>query len=98
MTLHIISCSPNGAGFQPGLEVAGVNDAILLVGNAVYATTNRTLWMPLEQLPCPVYALKEDAEIRGVSTELTAQNLAWVEYDQWVELAVSHDQSVSWYE
>lgn len=99
MVLHIISCSPTtGSGaFAAGFKIASVSDAILLTGNAVYAALPHGEQHPLIELaPCPVYALKDDLQARGVVGVSDA--ITVIEHPQWVQLTVEHEKSISWFE
>lgn len=99
MALHIISSSPGHTGnFALGITIAGQQDAILLVGNAVYAAMiNNTNSHLLESAPCPVYALADDLVARGIDLSNTLVATV-IDYPKWVNLSAQHEQSISWFE
>ncbi|EKO3435771.1 sulfurtransferase complex subunit TusB [Vibrio fluvialis] len=74
--------------FQP-------NDAIVLVENAVYATSEQSPFFGYFNNHNPVYVLKEDLEARGWLNRC-AQNIQIMNVADWVELTVNYDKSMSW--
>ena len=84
--LHVV----NGpAGIDSCLANVADGDALLLLGDGVYAASDRRLGA----VGVPVAAIAEDAQGRGVT--LAAQ-VSPVDYDAFVELVVTHDASVTW--
>ena len=100
MALHIVSCSPEQTPiFDAAFKLATADDAILLVGNAVYAAAKQNLNQPaLSQNPCPIYVLQDDAISRGVTAAGANQDVTFIGYEQWIDLVAEQQQSVSWFE
>lgn len=73
-------------------------DAILLLEDGVYHllsinTSNEHHWLSDAKT---VYALREDALSRGVSTSIEIP-VVFVSYEQFVELTTTHSKVISWY-
>ncbi|BFM07143.1 sulfurtransferase complex subunit TusB [Halioxenophilus aromaticivorans] len=101
MTLHIVSCNPQpGSGFDTACQLAQKTDALLLVGNGVYSLLpNHTSHAQLLAINCPIYALMDDLNARGVPEAATgSQMIHYVDYQEWVNLAALHPQNVSWFD
>ena len=82
-TLHLAFST---AGLDAARLRCGENDAILLIGDGVYAAHNATDAM---------FALEEDLTIRGVSPSAA---VTVVDYAGMVELTTEHHPLVSWRE
>ncbi len=82
-TLHLAFST---AGLAAARKRCSDNDAILLIGDGVYAARNATQSM---------FALAEDLTIRGVEPSTT---ITVVDYAGMVELTTNHHPLVSWRE
>ena len=83
--LHIIS-NPNASA--PCTLHLLEDDAVILIGDGVYAITGNNL-----DVPVPVYALEADLAARGISptSSETPANMS-----RFVALVVEHASSVTW--
>ena len=83
--LHIIS-NPNASA--PCTLHLLEDDAVILIGDGVYAITGNNL-----DVRVPVYALEADLAARGVSAE---SNVTPANMRRFVDLVVQHASSVTW--
>lgn len=99
MTLHVLSASPfAGTCLEECRRVIAPHDALLLTGDGVYAALGeaaRTL-AELHAAGVAIFALAEDCSARGIDTRLPACVNA-VGYGEFVDLALAHPRSVSWF-
>lgn len=96
-TLHIVSASPSASNaLQRALSLAGNNDAVLLIENAVYAASDTEYYRQLLSTAAGVkfFVLTEDLSARAVSTVLEC--CTPVSYGGFVELVCQYSNSVSW--
>lgn len=70
-------------------------DALLLVENAVYATSEHSEYFKQIAQTNLVFVLEEDLLARGWSKK-TAENIQIINKFEFVELTVSHAKSISW--
>lgn len=94
MTLHIISVAPNqGSAFEDCLRVFDpAKDAILLLGDAVYALRSNNLAQA--SLNCHVHAFERDLLTRGI--QITTEQAKLMSANELVNLSEQHPNSVSW--
>ena len=83
--LHIIS-NPNAISDCTVHLVD--NDAVVLIGDGVYAVTGNNL-----KVSVPVYALESDLVARGI---LATSNVTTTKMSKFVALVVEHTSSVTW--
>lgn len=84
--VHLLS---NASALNSCLQTIEQNDALLLLGDGVFAARDERL----KRLSISISAINEDAISRGV--ELMS-HVKSVNYDEFVELIVNHHSSVSW--
>ncbi|MBA1200600.1 sulfurtransferase complex subunit TusB [Pseudomonas capeferrum] len=95
-TLHVIAHSPFADNrLASCLRLLGIEDALLLCGDAVYAL--RPGSEPLRDLQAMnlegrLFALKEDLQARAIDGGLAKA----VDYPAFVELSLHHDKVNSW--
>ncbi len=90
MTLHIVQSSPfSGTEFKQCIANAAEQDCIVLICDAVYAIQATEL----QTLKPTIYILREDAIMRGINTDDSAQ---WISYAQMVELTALHSPILNW--
>ena len=96
MTLHTLSTSPTATAFADCLRLIAPGDALLLLGDGVYAalagTAPRT---ELDHCGARLYVLQEDAAAAGVLGRL--DGLATVDMDGFVELSERFTRQLAWY-
>lgn len=99
MSLHLVSTSPwAGDGFEQCRRIVVPGDALLLLGDGVYAAmAGGPFAAALGRLTSEidVYVLDEDCTARGVR-ELVS-GVEPTDYAGFVALACSHVRSVSWF-
>jgi len=88
-TLHIVSKPPGHTRFRECLGMMGVQDAILLTGNAVTALADSTV-----NLPDTVYALREDLRARAIETPQDSSG--HITFDDMVSLTIQAQRVISW--
>ena len=87
--LHVFSSTQS---FQRGAAVLATlqaQDAVLLRADALYHL------LSAEDFGAGSYAIKDDALARGLDPQ-QFPHVEWIDYAQWVSLAVEHDSSVTW--
>ncbi|MGH8390500.1 MAG: sulfurtransferase complex subunit TusB [Pseudomonas sp.] len=94
-TLHVLSHSPFGDDrLSSCLRLIGVDDALLLSGDAAYALQPNT--EPFNNLSArglQLYVLAEDAQARAINVPAWAKA---IDYPAFVELSIHHDKVNSW--
>jgi len=97
MILHIVSRSPHSQdALQRCLAVAGIEDAIILIEDGVYALTAYERFLPA---PLPVktlYALEPDLLARGITPALS-NPVQTVDYNGFVDLTAAFSKTLSWF-
>lgn len=100
MTLHIVNASPfTDHAFAQCARVIAEGDTLLLVGDGTYAALDDGAFARQMQGIfglAEVCVLEEDCRARGINDRLCA-GIRRVDYREWVELAVRHAKSVSWF-
>src|SRR5512139_1121350 len=99
MTLHILSASPFGSECLADCRrVITAGDALLLSSDGVYAVlgAHAAELQELHAAGVALFALSEDCQARGVDSRMPAC-VRSVNYGDFVELAVAHARSVSWF-
>ena len=99
MSLHILSVSPlAGRCLEECRGVIVADDALLLAGDGVYAALGdaAVVLHELHVAGVAIFALAEDCATRGIDTRLPAF-VATVDYGGFVDLAVAHPRTVSWF-
>lgn len=96
MILHCLNASPASAAFADCLRLVGADDALLLLGDGVYAaladTDHRAA---LDGCGAALYALREDAAAAGVLARMAGVVL--VDIDGFVELTERCSRQLAWY-
>lgn len=102
MSLHICNKSPaESSSLQSCLKVAGggTGNAVLLIENAVYAVIPnlaQSLDLQAKSSSIQLYALADDLQARGL-TALAVDYVIQINYAEFVQLCVDHNNSHSWY-
>jgi tRNA 2-thiouridine synthesizing protein B len=96
MILHTINAMPDTAAFQDCLEIAGADDAILLMGDACYALLpNSQAAEKLALCSAQKYFVDTDAAARGLSGN--SGKASSVDMDGFVELTEAFSKQQAWY-
>ncbi|MHC8318908.1 sulfurtransferase complex subunit TusB [Pseudomonas sp. LB3P31] len=94
-TLHVLSHSPFGDDrLTSCLRIIGVNDGLLLSGDAVYALQSGTApCSALSARSLKLFVLAEDAQARALAIPDWASS---IDYPAFVELSIHYDKVNSW--
>ncbi len=96
MTVHTLNASPDAAAFADCLRVAAADDAIVLMGEAVYAVRRGTeTFEQLISCSAKLYLLSEDANSLGMP--VTNDALQAIDMAGLVQLCAEHGTQQAWY-
>jgi tRNA 2-thiouridine synthesizing protein B len=96
MILHTLNASPASRAFSDCLRVIAGDDALLLMGDGVYAAIPGTAaWGALQESGAAVYVLDTDASAAGIS-EL-ADSASRVDMAGFVALTERFVRQQAWY-
>jgi tRNA 2-thiouridine synthesizing protein B len=97
MLLHTLNAGADGSAFDNCLALLADGDALLLLGDGVYAAVASTgAAERLQQSGVPIYVLREDAAARGVCA-LLASVATLVDMDGFVTLTERFERIQAWY-
>ena len=96
MTLHTVNASPASAAFADCQRLLAPGDALLLLGDGVYAALEGTAARSaLDASPAHVYLLQPDAAAAGVLGRIDGAEL--VDIDGFVALSEHYARQLAWY-
>jgi tRNA 2-thiouridine synthesizing protein B len=96
VVLHTLNASPASAAFCDCLRLIAAGDALLLLGDGVYAALADTAARAqLDNCGARVYLLREDAAAAGVLGR--AEGIPLVDIDGFVELSERCTRQLAWY-
>jgi len=96
MILHTLNASPSSPAFSDCLRVIAADDALLLMGDGVYAAIPETAaWGALQESGAAVYVLDTDASAAGVSD--IDDSASRVDMAGFVELTERFVRQQAWY-
>lgn len=96
MILHTLNASPASPAFRDCLRVATGDDAVLLIGDGVYAALPETAaWTALQATGADVYVLDRDARTAGVI--LLPNIVSRVDMEGFVALTERFVRQQAWY-
>lgn len=96
MILHTLNASPASAAFNDCLRRLAADDALLLLGDGVYAALADTA--PRAQIDSSgarVYVLREDAAAAGVLARI--DDVPLVDIEGFVELSERFTRQLAWF-
>lgn len=95
--LHTISLSPfTSQLWHDCLDNVENEDCLILINDGVYGAIKYHPYSDqLTNKTC--YVIKDELEKRGLGPLNLNANIELITYEQWVELAVKHPLSQSWY-
>lgn len=97
MILHTCNAASERAAYRDCLATAASGDALILMGDAVYAAVDGSVACEqLTKTPAELYILADDAAARGVSGQLSAA-LTSVDMAGFVALTEQYAQIQAWY-
>ncbi len=95
MVLHTLNASPASAAFADCLRLASKDDAILLLGDGVYAALEGTSAVTqLQTNGAAIYVLAEDAMAAGIAPN---DAFSTVDMDGFVTLTEDFPKQLAWY-
>jgi len=98
--LHTVNKSPfEKRTLDSCLRMARSGSAILLIEDAVYAAMKGTVIeekVRAGNKKCKIYALEPDLKARGLNLADCIEGIELVDYDGFVDLAVTHDNVQAW--
>lgn len=99
--LHLVSKSPYcGNHLEHCLKTCAENDIIVLLEEGVYATPSDTQWVTgfariQGKNDVKIFAIEADLRSRGI-TQAICSNITLINYEQFVNLTVSHYPIQNW--
>ena len=96
MILHTLNASPSSAAFHDCLKVIHTGDAVVLMGDGVYAALKETdACMELQAKDVELYILDADALLAGVTEP--ASGMHSIDMDGLVALTERFPRQQAWY-
>lgn len=96
MILHTLNASPSSAAFQNCLKVAQRGDAVVLMGDGVYAALHDTVaCIALQEKEVELFVLGVDALLAGVTEP--APGIHTIDMDGLVSLTEKFPRQQAWY-
>lgn len=96
MVLHTLSAAPDSAAFRDCLNAVTGNDAILLLGDGVYAALPASPHLAeLLDSGAELYLLDTDGRAAGVKH--TDESVTSIDMDGFVGLTESHPRQMAWF-
>lgn len=97
MILHTVNTSPTSPAFVECMAIVAATDAVLLMGDGVYAALAGTVpCNQLQECEAAVYVLRADAAGAGVSGQL-ADSINVIDMDGFVALSEDFPRQQAWY-
>ena len=94
MVLHTLATAPSSAAFGACLRVLEKHDALLLLGDGVYACRHTDAREQLLASGAQLYVLAPDAAAAGVATTADFES---VDMDGFVALTERFERQLAWY-
>lgn len=96
MVLHTLNAAPSSAAFRDCLKVIQTGDAVVLIGDGVYAALEGTAaCTELQAMEVELFVLETDASLAGVAEP--AQNIDCIDMDGLVALTERFARQLAWY-
>jgi tRNA 2-thiouridine synthesizing protein B len=96
MILHTLNAAPSSTAFECCLRVARSGDAVVLMGDGVYAAISGSrAWEELQSKGAELYLLNSDALALGVAQPTEGGN--WIDMDEFVTLTERFPRQQAWY-
>ena len=97
MILHTINAGPSSSALGDCMAIAASSDAVLLLGDGVYAALKDTAaCAQLQNCGAALYALQADAAAAGV-LGLLAEGIKLIDMDGFVTLSETFPRQQAWY-
>ncbi len=95
MILHTLNALPASTAFRDCMATIGADDALLLLGDGVYALLPEA-WKALVQKNATVYVLADDLAAAGL-TESLPESVNAVDYAGFVALTETYPRQMAWH-
>jgi tRNA 2-thiouridine synthesizing protein B len=96
MILHTVATTPHQAAFEDCLAILSPEDAVLLLGDGVYAGIEHTeAFERLQGTGATIHILREDALAAGLMERLAPA--AVIDMDGFVALTERYPRQIGWY-
>ena len=96
MVLHTLATAPGSAAFENCLAILSPEDAVLLLGNGVYAGIRRTeAFSRLQATGAEINILREDALAAGLMDRLGSASV--IDMEGFVILTERYPRQLGWY-
>lgn len=96
MILHTINAPPASAAFTDCLLVVESGDAIVLLGDGVYAALAGTeACARLQGCSAPIHVLQSDADAAGVTSHIEGARI--IDMNEFVALSEQFPRQQAWY-
>lgn len=96
MVLHTISAAPGNSAFSDCLRIAAQGDAVVLLGEAVYAALNNAAACA-ELHACEARILVLDTDSRAAGLAPDALAFPCIDMDGFVALSEYYPRQLAWY-
>ena len=99
MALHIINQSPfDSSSFDDCFSITTHEDCIVLIDDGVYVANylNKLNELNEQEIKCPIYALDESVNIRGIPKKICKPTINLITYEEFVALCVQYQPISSW--
>jgi tRNA 2-thiouridine synthesizing protein B len=94
--LHTLNASPSSPAFNDCLRVIHADDAVVLIGDGVYAALAGTkAWGELQARGAEIFLLNSDALAAGVNEPAIGAN--FIDMDGFVALTEKYPRQHAWY-
>jgi tRNA 2-thiouridine synthesizing protein B len=94
--LHTLNASPSASAFDDCLKVLRSDDALLLMGDGVYAAIAGTsACTALSASGAKIYLLRADAAAAGISKP--GEGMGSIDMDGFVSLTEKYPRQLAWY-
>ena len=94
--LHTLNASPSSSAFDDCLKVVQSGDALVLLGDGVYAALEGTKALrTIQGSGAELYLLHQDAAAAGITRAAT--DVASITMDEWVALTERFPRQQAWY-
>lgn len=96
MILHTLATTPGQAAFEDCLVILSAEDAVLLLGNGVYAGIKNTeAFERLQATGAAIHILREDALAAGLMDRLDSATV--IDMEGFVTLTERYPRQLGWY-
>ncbi len=96
MVLHTLNAAPSSAAFRDCLKLVAPDDAVVLLGDGVYAALEGTAACDeLRAAAAALFVLRADAQLAGI--ESPADGFGLIDMDDLVALTERFERQLAWY-